>query len=95
MCCVPPMAASQAGSYPVFSVPSYDPVSYFGPVSSPITTITMPYASEGFIYPSSHSVLVTTPLIPGTQSQTEEISQMLSNITFSSPPISPQVTDNN
>ena len=70
-------------------------VSYFGPVSSPITIITMPYACEGFIYPSSHSVLVTIPLIPGTQSQTEEISQMLSNVTFSSPPISPQVTDDN
>ena len=91
------LATSQAGSYPVFPVPFYDPAGYFGPAPLPITTA-IPYTNEAFISPTSYSVPVTVPFIPVsavTQSQTEEISQMLNNITFSSPPTSPKVTDDN
>ena len=93
----PTLATSQAGSYPVFPVPSYNPADYFGPAPLPITTA-IPYTNEAFISPTSYSVPVTVPFIPVSavaQSQTEEISQMLDNITFSSPPTSPQVTDDN
>ena len=93
----PTLATSQAGSYPVFPVPSYDPAGYFGQAPLPITTA-IPYTNEPFISPTSYSVPVTVPFIPVSavrQSQTEEISQMLDNITFSSPPTSPQVTDDN
>ena len=33
----PALATSQAGSYPVFPVPSYDLAGYFGPAPLPIT----------------------------------------------------------
>ena len=93
----PALATSQAGSYPVFPVPSYDSAGYFGPAPLPITTA-IPYTNEAFISPTSYSAPVTVPFIPVSavaQSQTEEISQILDNITFSSPPTSPQVTDDN
>ena len=93
----PALATSQAGSYPVFPVPSYNPAGYFGPAPLPITTA-IPYTNEAFISPTSYSVPVTVPFIPVSavaQSQTEKISQMLDNITFYSSPTSPQVTDDN
>ena len=93
----PAMATSQAGSYPVFPVPSYEQAGYFGPTPLPITTA-IPYTNEGFIDPTSYSIPINVPFIPASsvmQFQTEEISQMLSNVTFSSPPTSPQVTDDN
>ena len=93
----PAMATSQAGSCPVFPVPSYEQAGYFGPTPLPITT-TLPYTNEGFIDPTSYSIPISIPFIPASsvmQFQTEEISQMLSNVTFSSPPTSPQVTDDN
>ena len=92
----PGMATSQAGPYSVFPMPSYD-MDYFIPTSLPTTTA-IPYDNQGFISPTSYSVPFSVPSLPvsaGTQSQTEEISQMLGNITFSSPPTSPQVTDDN
>ena len=55
--------------------------------------------SEGFISSTAYSIPIAAPFIPVSssflQSQTEEISQMLGNVTFSSPPTSPQVTDDN
>ena len=92
----PGMATSQAESYSMFPLPSYG-VDYFIPTSLPTTTA-IPYDNQGFISPTSYSVPFTVPSLPVsavTQSQTEEISQMLGNITFSSPPTSPQVTDDN
>ena len=93
----PTLTTSQAGSYPVFPVPAYDPAGYFGPAPLPITAA-MPYTNEGFINPTSYPLPVGVPFIPVSavaQSQTEEISQMFDNIAFSSPPTSPQVTDDN
>ena len=94
----PAMATSQAGSFPVFPVPSYEQAGYFGPTPLPITTA-IPYVNEGFISSTAYSIPFAAPFIPVSspliQSQTEEISQMLSNVTFSSPPTSPQVTDDN
>ena len=94
----PAMATSQAGSYPVFPVPSYEQAGYFGSTTLPITTA-IPYTSEGFISSTAYSIPFAAPFTPVSssflQSQTEEISQMLSNVTFSSPPTSPQVTDDN
>ena len=89
----PAIATSQAGSYPVFPVPSYQQAGYFGPAPLPITTA-IPYTNEGFIDPTSYSIPISVPFILVSSvmlSQTDEISQMLSNVTFSSPPISPQV----
>ena len=85
----PGMTTSLAGSY---SIPSYG-AGYFVP-SLPTTT-TIAYTNDRFIIPMSYSVPFPLPSIPVsavTQSQTEEISQMLENITFYSPPTSPQVT---
>ena len=93
---VPGMATSQTGSYSVLPMPSYG-TQYFIPTSSPTTTA-ISYDNQGFISPTSYSVPFTVPSLPlsaVTQSQTEEMSQMLGNITFSSPPTSPQVTDDN
>ena len=94
----PAMVTSQAGSYPVFPVPSYQQTGYFRPTTVPITTA-IPYTNEGFISSTTYSIPFAAPFIPVSssflQSQTEEISQMLSNVTFSSPPTSPQVTDDN
>ena len=92
----PGMATSQAESYSMFSLPSYG-VDYFIPTSLPTTTA-ISCDNQGFISPMSYSVPFTVPSLPVsavTQSKTEEISQMLGNITFSSPPTSPQVTDDN
>ena len=90
----PDMATSQTGSYTMFPMPSYG-MDYFIPTSLPTTT-TIPYPDQEFISPTSYSVPFTVPSLAAvTQSQTEEISQMLGNITFSSPPTSPQVTDDN
>ena len=75
-------------------MPSYG-MDYFIPTSLPTTTA-MPYTNQGFISPTSYSVPFTVPSLAAvTQSQTEEISQMLGNMTFSSPPILSQVTDDN
>ena len=93
---VPGMATSQTGSYSVLPMASYG-TQYFMPTSSPTTTA-IPYDNQGFISPTSYSVPFTVPSLPlsaVTQSQTEEMSHMLGNITFSSPPTSPQVTDDN
>ena len=91
------IATSQTGSYPAFPVPSYEQAGY-GPTPLPITT-TLPYTNEGFISSTTYSIPFAAPFIPVSspliQSPTEEISQMLSNVTFSSPPNSPQVTDDN
>ena len=91
----PAMATSQAV---VFPVPSYEQAGYFGPTPLPITTA-IPYTNEGFISSTTYSIPFAAPFIPVSssflQSQTEEISQMLGNVTFSSPPTSPQVTDDN
>ena len=87
----PALVTSQASSYPV---PSYDPSAFFVPAPLPITTA----IPEAFFSPTSYPVPVTVPFIPVSavvQSQTEEISQMLDNIKFTSPPTSPQVTDDN
>ena len=90
----PDMATSQTGLYTVLPMPSYG-MDYFIPTSLPTTT-TIPYPDQGFISPTSYSVPFTVPSLAAvTQSQTEEVSQMLGNITFSSPPTSPQVTDDN
>ena len=90
---VPGMTTSQTG-YSVLPIPSYG-TQYLMPTSL-LTTTTMPYANQGFISPTSYSAPFTVPSLAAvTQSQTEEISQMLGNITFSSPPTSPQVTDDN
>ena len=92
----PALTTSQAGSYPVFPVPTYDPAGYFGPPAPLPLTTAIPYTNEGFITPTSYPLPVGDPFIPVSavsQSQTEVISQMLDNITFSSPPMSPQVTE--
>ena len=94
----PALTTSQASSYPVFPVPTYDPAGYFGPPAPLPLTTAIPYANEGFINPTSYPLPVSVPFFPVSavaQSQTEEISQMFNNITFSSPPTSPQVTDDN
>ena len=91
----PGMATSEAG-YSVLPIPSYG-TQYLIPASLPTTTA-IPYANQEFISPTSYSVPFTAPSLAAvavTQSQTEEISQMLGNIAFSSPPTSPQVTDDN
>ena len=94
MYCTPAMTSSLAGSY---SIPSYSyGASYFVPPLT--TTATIAYTNEGFIIPTSYSLPFPFPSVPVstvTQSQTEEISQMLENVMFSSPPTSPQVTDDN
>ena len=88
----PTLATSQAGSYSVFPAPSYDPAGYFVPAPLPITTA-IPYTNEAFLAPTSYPLPVPFIPVPAVaQSQTEEISQMLDNITFTSPPTSPQVT---
>ena len=92
----PAMATSQAAPYSVFPVPSYG-VGYFVPTPL-VTTTAIPYTHEGLISATSYAVPFAVPSLPVsvvTQSQTEEISQMLDNMTFSSPPTSPQVTDDN
>ena len=92
----PAMATSQADPYSVFPVPSYG-AGYFVP--TPLATTTaIPYTHGGFISATSNAVPFAVPSLPVSvviQSQTEEISQMLDNMTFSSPPNSPQVTDDN
>ena len=92
----PAMATSQAGSYQVLPVPSYGSTGYFVPTCFPTTT-TLPYSMEGFVSPTSYSVPMTVPsVVPVsalTQPQTEDITQMLDNMTFSSPPTSPKVTN--
>ena len=91
----PTMATGQAAPYSVLPVPSYG-ASYFVP--TPLATTTaIPYTHDGFISANSYAVPFAVPSLPVsvvTQSQTEEISQMLDNMTLSSPPIS-QVTDDN
>ena len=57
----PAIATSQAGSYPVFPVPSYQQAGYFGPTPLPITTA-IPYTNEGFIDPTSYSIPISVPL---------------------------------
>ena len=90
---VPTMGTTQADSYSVFPIPSYG-AGYFVP-SLPTTTA-VAYANEEYINPTSYLVPFPFPPVSTvTQSQTEEISQMLDNVTFSSPPTSPQVTDDN
>lgn len=90
----PAMATSQAGSYSMLTYPVSSYCAGGGYFVSPtLPTITaFPY-TEGFIGPT-YSVPVTVPSIPATQSPTEgEITQMFDNITFSSPPTSPQLTN--
>ena len=88
------MTTNQADSYPVFPIPSYNASGYFVP--APLATTTaVAYYNEEFIIPTSPFPFPTIPVSAITQSQTEEISQMLDNVTLTSLPISPQVTDDN
>ena len=89
----PTMGTTQADSYSVFPIPSYNAGGYFVP--APLATTTaIAYNNEEFIISTGPFPFPTIPVSSIAQSQTEEISQMLDNITFSSPPTS-QVTDDN
>ena len=89
----PTMTTNQADSYPVFPIPSYNAGGYFVP--APLATTAAVAYNEEFIIPMGPFPFPTIPVSAITQSQTEEISQMLDNVSFTSLPTSPQVTDDN
>ena len=92
-------ASAMTTSQFTYPVPSYPTAgSYYAPTTLP-TAAAIPYTEGIMENPTPYSVPVAVPFIPVsalTQSLTEgEITQMFGNMTFSSPPISPQVTNDN